>query len=146
MPGQDAASSLILHATTVALSDRGVLILGPSGSGKSSLALSLLALGCCLISDDQTLLRKDGTGLSASCPNPDLQGVIEARGIGLLKLSSQPSVTLSLVVDMGRAETERLPPQRCEQILQMPLPLVLGAQNPHLAQAILLLLRGGRLA
>ncbi|MFL4469945.1 HPr kinase/phosphorylase [Tateyamaria armeniaca] len=59
-----------LHATSVAFEGKGVLITGASGRGKSSLALQLMALGCTLVSDDQTeLIRKDNA-IWAAAPAP----------------------------------------------------------------------------
>ncbi|WP_331459605.1 HPr kinase/phosphorylase [Paracoccus liaowanqingii] len=70
-----------LHATTVALEGRGLVILGPSGSGKSGLALELMAVGAVLVADDRTDLRLQQGRLIAQAP-PALSGRIEARGWG----------------------------------------------------------------
>ena len=61
-------SAETLHTSTVALDGRAVLISGPSGSGKSDLALRLLDRGFVLVSDDQTIVRKDGNRLLATAP------------------------------------------------------------------------------
>ena len=55
----------MLHATTVALAGQGVLILGPSGSGKSGLALQLMAMGAELVADDRTIVTARGSTLHA---------------------------------------------------------------------------------
>ena len=67
-----------LHATTIALDGAGLLILGPSGSGKSSLALQLMAAGAVLVADDRTDLCRQGDAIVASCP-PALLGRIGGR-------------------------------------------------------------------
>lgn len=136
----------ILHATCVAVDGRGLLILGPSGAGKSALAIRLVTLGAMLVSDDQTLVRADAGRLIATCPRRDLQGIVEARGLGLLRAPNVDSAELALVIDLGTAETERLPPFRTVTILGLPLPLVLHPQNDHFPDALMLYLRHGRLA
>ncbi|WP_149588944.1 HPr kinase/phosphorylase [Tabrizicola flagellatus] len=133
-----------LHATCVAVGDRGLLILGPSGSGKSALALRLVALGALLVSDDRTRVEPRDGRLWASCPNPDLAGLIEARGVGVLRAPAQAAAALDLAVDLGRIEADRLPPRRTVTISGQPLPLVLHARNDHFPEAIMLYLRHGR--
>lgn len=132
-----------IHASAVAIDGRGLLILGPSGSGKSSLALALMGLGARLVADDRVILAADADGLVADCPGP-LLGRIEARGIGILRAEPAGAVVVAQVVDLGRAETERLPPWRTVTLLGRALPLVLGPAGPHLASALMQLMRGGR--
>lgn len=139
-------ASETLHATCVAIDGRGLLILGPSGAGKSSLALRLTSLGAALVSDDQTRVAVVGGGLLATCPNPDLQGLIEVRGVGVLRARALPSAMVNLVVDLGQPEPDRLPPRRTVTILGVPLPLVLHPQNDHFPDALMLYLRHGRQA
>lgn len=134
-----------LHGTTVALEGRGLLILGPSGSGKSGLALQLMAAGAQLVSDDRTDLLRDGDALIASCPAP-LRGRIEARGIGILAAVAHGPVRLAAVVDLGRSEDQRLPPSREHDLLGIALPLVFGPYRPHLYAALRQLLLAGRVA
>ncbi len=136
----------ILHASCVAVDGRGLLILGPSGAGKSALALRLIAMGAALVSDDRTqVAAKDGR-LTASCPNPDLRGLIEARGLGILRAPFVDSAVLALAIDLNRQETDRLPPERSVTILGTPLSLVLQVQNDHFPDALMLYLRHGRQA
>lgn len=141
LPGPDET---ILHASTIALDGLGLLILGPSGCGKSTLAINLLARGAKLVSDDQTCVVATATGLAARCPTPALAGVIEARGLGLLRADHILEAALVLAIDLGRDEPDRLPPRRILRLLERELPLVLRPQNPHLADALVLWLRGGR--
>lgn len=133
-----------LHATCVAVAERGVLILGPSGSGKSALALRLISLGALLVSDDLTRVEARDGRLWASCPNPDLAGLIEARGVGVLRAAAQGATALDLAVDLGQVEPDRLPPHRRLTILGQALPLVLHARNNHFPDALMLYLRHGR--
>ena len=73
--------SLIMHASCVDINGSGVLIVGRSGSGKSSLAINLLALGSKLVADDQCELVKKNNRFSVSKP-ASLPKSIEIRGIG----------------------------------------------------------------
>ena len=133
-----ANGPILLHATAVAHAGKGLLILGPSGAGKSSLALRMLALGARLISDDQTEVFAAGEGLGLRCPSPAIRGLIEARGLGLLRVQPQDVAVLSLVIDMGCETAERLPNPNQITICHTKLPLVLRTRNGHLAEALLL--------
>ncbi len=136
--------SEIVHGTVVQMAGRGALILGPSGSGKSSLALRLMALGGVLVADDRVVLsRRDATLWAA--PPERLAGWIEARGVGLIRTEHTQGI-VNLVVDLGQTETERLPPFRNTCVMEVTLPLVLGPLTDHLSSAISLLLRGGQRA
>lgn len=132
-----------LHASCVAVEGRGLLILGPSGSGKSALALNLIALGADLVSDDRTDLHVAGDDLVAS-PPPAIRGLIEARGVGILRLPALQQANIALVVDLGQSECTRLPPQRDVTILGMRCDLVLGVPHAHFPAAILCYLKGSR--
>ena len=78
-------SSETVHASTVAMDGRAVLISGPSGSGKSDLTLRLLDRGFTLVSDDQTIVRREDDRLIAS-PPPNIAGKLEIRGIGIVEM------------------------------------------------------------
>lgn len=121
------------------------MAIGPSGAGKSSLCLQLMGMGAVLVADDRTRVRRRDGQLWASAPD-SLKGRIEARGIGILAAESCATVALALVVDMGRAEDTRLPPERTHEILGLALPCLHKSDSPHFAAAIALYLRGGRLA
>lgn len=51
--------AFVLHATSVALDGRAMLLCGPSTFGKTTLAVHLATRGFALLSDDITLLRRD---------------------------------------------------------------------------------------
>jgi HPr kinase/phosphorylase len=139
----DGATSI--HASCVALNGRGALILGPSGSGKSALSLHLMAMGCALVSDDQTILVPQDGVLTASAPAA-LSGRIEARGIGLLAAEPCAAACIILVIDLAQVETDRLPPERRITIQGCTVPLVHRVESAHFPAAILQYLRGGRSA
>jgi serine kinase of HPr protein (carbohydrate metabolism regulator) len=97
-----------IHATAVAVGGKGVLLLGPPGSGKSDLALRLIDRGAVLIADDRVHIASDGT----LHPPPALAGLIEVRGLGIVPMPHVSGVAAVLAVDLG------IDPQR------MPLPAV----------------------
>jgi serine kinase of HPr protein (carbohydrate metabolism regulator) len=112
-----------MHATTVAIGGRAVLITGASGAGKSDLALRLLDRGFTLVSDDQTVVRRDGDRLVASAP-PQIAGKLEVRGIGILDVETTTDVPVALLVELSVA-MDRLPDETRERsVLGLALPLV----------------------
>jgi serine kinase of HPr protein (carbohydrate metabolism regulator) len=116
-------ASEIVHASSVAKDGRAVLITGPSGSGKSDLTLRLLDRGFTLVSDDQTVVQREGERLIAAAP-ATIAGKLEIRGIGIVDMDTADSVPVALLVELT-SEIERLPDESRERpILGVPLPLV----------------------
>ena len=134
-----------LQAACVSLEGRGLLILGRPGSGKSRLALGLLALGATLVADDLLRLRRAGDALIAVAL-PGAPAVIEARGVGLLGAPAARAARIALVADLDGPGSERLPPRRLVAIGAQTRPLILGAGQRTLAPSLLLLARTGRAA
>jgi HPr kinase/phosphorylase len=98
-----------LHGSCVALDDDGVLILGPSGTGKSDLVLRLIGLGWRLVADDQVeVVARDGM-LHAAAP-ASLRGMLEIRGLGLVRdLPVADDVPLRLAIQLRDTPPPRLP-------------------------------------
>ena len=97
------------HASCVEFEGKGVVIFGPSGSGKSDLALRLIDAGGKLVSDDYVEIASEGDVLYAH-PAPNIAGMIEVRGVGLMKLSYKKSSVLSLALELvPERAIERLP-------------------------------------
>ncbi|MEY8828091.1 HPr kinase/phosphorylase [Sedimentitalea sp. XS_ASV28] len=133
----------ILHASCVAVAEKGCLILGASGSGKSALALSMMAHGATLVADDRVVLTRIDNAVMASAPDP-LRGLIEARGVGILTCDMAERVAIKVVVDMDSPETERLPQAHETELLGQPVALLRRVDGPHFAPALMQYLRSGR--
>lgn len=124
---------LNLHAGCILLGEAGILIRGPSGSGKSSLARSLLAQRqasggfAALVADDRVLVRRAHDRLIAS-PHPDLAGSIEHRGLGIVAMPYETDAVLRLVIDLTKDPAARLPEEQGRQttVLGVRLPRVAG--------------------
>ena len=141
----DREDCLTLHGSAVAWQGRAVLILGPSGSGKSQLALDLMSRGADLVSDDRTELRLEAGRPVVRAP-ARIVGLIEARGLGILNAHSVAEAELALVVDLSATESERLPPEREITLLGCSVPLVHRVESRHFSAALLQYLKAGRYA
>jgi HPr kinase/phosphorylase len=98
-----------LHASCVQLGGTGVVLLGASGVGKSDLALRLIDSGATLVADDQVHIEVAETGLLGR-PAEALAGLLEVRGLGILRLPYCEVSPLGLVVELDRHESvARLP-------------------------------------
>lgn len=134
---------VILHASCVAYDGRAVLIRGKAGAGKSTLALELMGYGAVLVGDDRVCLRNARDGLRAA-PAPNIAGLIEARGMGLLQARHCPDARVTCVVDLDQVETERFPPVRSVDLLGQSVTLFWRVDGPHFAPALLQFLKSGR--
>ncbi len=98
-----------VHGTCIEVDGVGVLLRGPSGSGKSDLALRLIDSGALLVSDDQVVVENSAGRLLASAPET-IAGLLEVRGVGLMTMPSAAESPLGLVVDLAPAgHVPRLP-------------------------------------
>ena len=131
--------SLIMHATCVDINGSGVLIVGHSGSGKSSLAINLLALGAKLVADDQCEIVNNNNNRFCVSKPASLPKSIEIRGIGLVSVPMIVETSLDWVVDMDEAETERMPNLRFTEIDGYRVPTVFGKDMDELASRIYVL-------
>jgi HPr kinase/phosphorylase len=113
------AGALLVHSTTVAIAGRGIMLRGTSGSGKSELALRLMEqsgtglgranLRAGLIADDQTEVFERKGKLWVCCPKT-ISGLMELRGLGIIKVKPRAFCPLALVVDLrASAMIERMP-------------------------------------
>lgn len=121
-----------LHGTAVALGDRGVILLGPPGSGKSDLALRLIGRGARLIADDRVVVAGPPGPPLASAP-PPLAGLLEVRGLGILPLAAAARVDAALPLVLA---VRLLPPGHSPERLPDPATIDLaGHRLPCLALA-----------
>lgn len=136
-----------VHATAIASPEGAVLIRGPSGSGKSDLALRCLAMSqsaffpqpITLLADDQVLLEAHGDAIHAAAPAA-LYGLLEVRNLGVLRVPATPTAIVRLVVDLTRSDAiERLPEPSTAPLLGVALPHLLIAPFEHSAPIKLLL-------
>ncbi|MGQ0673139.1 MAG: HPr kinase/phosphorylase [Hyphomicrobium sp.] len=146
----DGARSLV-HATAIAVGRRAALIRGPSGSGKSDLALRCLAVPVSglvprparLVADDQCHLSRSADTITVTSPEA-IRGRLEVRGLGILDVPCVAEAELALVIDLiGSAETyERLPDRSLTvEVLGLPVAwLALSAFEGSAALKVLLAL------
>ena len=132
------------HGSAVSFDGRGVLLLGASGTGKSALALSLMAHGAQLFADDGVRLTAEDGRLLMHRPDTT-PPLIEARNVGLLAATLAPGpLPLRLAVDLDRPEPARLPPRREVAWAGATAELIQGAGQPMLWAVLIQYLRGGR--
>lgn len=143
MHASETIASETCHGTTVSVNDNGLLIEGPSGSGKSALALALMAFGAKLVADDRTRLslRPGHTGLWAEAP-PGLPAAIEARGLGLLPARLDGPVRLRAILRLDILEPARLPEARSCVRLGQKVALLYRVEAAHFPFGLLQFLKG----
>jgi HPr kinase/phosphorylase len=136
-----------VHGCAVLAGARAVLIRGPSGAGKSRLALELIEAGrsgallfARLVGDDRLHLQAAGGRLLVR-PAASLAGLLEVRGIGIVKLPFEPIAVVGLAIDLS-ADAERLPAResRRTEIEGVSLPRLAVAAGDAALPAVLALL------
>ena len=111
-----------IHATCISLEGLGLLLRGPSGSGKSDLALRMMDYNSQLIADDRVDLALEDGVLIARAPSR-LRGLLEVRGVGIIKVPYSISIQIAGVIDLVD----------CNKIQRLPVPrmeILLGAEIP----------------
>ena len=132
-----------LHGSAVAFAGRGVLILGGAGTGKSALALGLVRRGAALVADDRVEVVRRGGALIASAPAA-LAGLIEVRGVGILRLPAVPEAVVTLAVDLDRPPAARMPQRVTIAWLGVEVELISGRNLPNLDVALMVFVQNGR--
>ena len=114
----------IVHATAIEIDGKGVLLRGPSGSGKSDLALRLMEAGGVLIGDDRIALSVRDGFVVARVPET-IAGKLEIRGLGIVQLPYQAETRVTLVASLvERGEVERLPQKRMVELVGQMVPAI----------------------
>jgi serine kinase of HPr protein (carbohydrate metabolism regulator) len=118
-----------VHASAVLVGARAVLIRGPSGAGKSRLAWELIdaarggALAIARLVGDDRVYLQSAHGRLLVRPAASLAGLIELRGVGILRRDHEPCAVVGLVVDLAVADAGRLPdPGKTVVLQQVTLP------------------------
>lgn len=115
-----------IYAGCISYKGKGILIMGDSGSGKSDLALRMIMeKGAKLVSDDRTNIENVNSRLIASVPQ-NLSGLMEVRGVGILKFPFKASSPIDLVVQLVKTpeEMERLPEKETNMLENVILPQI----------------------
>ena len=139
-------NSPTVHASAVLVGARAVLIRGPSGAGKSRLALELLDAArdgrlrfARLVGDDRVHLES-ANGRLLVRPAQPLAGLIELRGVGLLRRDYEPCAVVGLVIDLDAADAERLPDRQTVELGGTEVPQLAVASDTAALPAVLALI------
>lgn len=135
-----------VHASAVLVGARAVLIRGPSGAGKSRLVLELLDAArdgrlrfARLVGDDRVHLES-ANGRLLVRPAQPLAGLIELRGVGLLRRDYEPCALVGLVVDLDAVDAERLPARQTIELNGIDVPRLAVASGATALPAVLALI------
>lgn len=111
-----------IHASSVWLKNKGVLIIGPSGSGKSDMVLRLISgFGGALVADDRVDITVADNQIIASSPK-EIKGLLEVRGVGIVKAKTKAFAKIDLVVELVSSPLERMPETLTYNICGIDLP------------------------
>lgn len=128
-----------VHATCIEIGTAAALLRGPSGSGKSDLALRMIDQGARLVADDYVEVHARDRRLYAM-PPAELAGRLEVRGVGVVRLNHVRRARIGLVVDLAPQVPERMPTAQSVELEGIQLPLYVLAAFEESAPAKLRLL------
>lgn len=127
----------------MAVDGQALVVIGKSGSGKSTIALELMALGATLVGDDRLRLSLEHGKLVVR-PVEEIAGLVEARGLGILHAPYVAEAQVAYVMDLDAPTAPRMPQIECRSVLGQNVPLLRPIEGPHRAPALYQLLTSGR--
>jgi len=110
-----------IHGSALVLGERGILIRGRSGSGKSTLLRELLAAdpqGTRMVADDRVIIAAVHGRLLADVPR-EIAGLVELRGVGVIKAPYVAPVVIHIVVDLAPPEAAPRMPEADEAVVTL---------------------------
>ena len=112
-----------IHATCINLKSKGILILGDSGAGKSDLALRLITLFSAKLVGDDRVEIQNNKGCIKACAPEVLKGLLEVRGVGIIKTEYLEESKVDLVIKLTSGKLERMPDNKEYEIEGIKMPL-----------------------
>lgn len=138
-----SAPALNIHASCVCAHGKGLLIFGATGAGKSALALQMIALGARLVADDRCDVFSENGQLFARAPHT-IAGLIEARGIGILRLPFTAQTPITAAIDLQGDQPARMPAPRSLTIANVEIDFLHFHPAAHFPSALMCYLLGVR--
>ncbi|MBF91295.1 MAG: hypothetical protein CMP34_00640 [Rickettsiales bacterium] len=118
------------HATSVVIDSFGLMILGPTGIGKSDLALRLIDNGATLITDDITICKKVNNKVLLFSPNKT-KGLLEVREVGIINVPYVENINLVMIIDLLKTNNKRIPERKFKKIFGLKFPVLsLNGKTP----------------
>ena len=115
---------MLVHASCVRWQNKGILLIGDSGSGKSTAALALIEKGATLVADDYTEISLKNEKIQATCPE-NILGKIEVRGVGIVPTKAKKETFIDIVIQCvpDFSSIERMPEEKLYSLLEKTLPM-----------------------
>lgn len=115
---------MLIHASCVEWQNKGILLIGASGKGKSTGALALIEKGAILIADDYVDITIQNDAVLAVCP-ASIAGKIEVRGVGVVPMKHLPQTTIDLVIDCKTnfSDINRMPDIKKQKFFEKEVPV-----------------------
>ena len=115
---------MLIHASCVRWQNKGILLIGNSGQGKSTGALALIEKGAALVADDYVELNPKEDKILATCPTTTA-GKLEARGVGIVSMDFLPQTSVDLIIDCKAdfKSVPRMPDAKTQKFFDREIPV-----------------------